>query len=223
MKSTVPSLSVVSFTHSRRRRPKTFRYYGIEIGNLKERQSGGFMAPSGIPVIPLDTTNARISDRCPTCGKWIGICEKVIKDFSDVDSDLPKPTNEVRCLTDCDIFSLKDKLDGKCRYMKFRYKGNLWKYKFADNNHHHHCCLTVNKKIKKQIMGTNGFNDLKKIDKLLANKTNHDSELLQKTRKKYSYIKTHSIYYQELISLHKMNQDLNDEAENIKDQENVEN
>ena len=39
---------------------QTFRYYGIEIGNLKERQSGGFMSPSGIPIIPIDTLNARI-------------------------------------------------------------------------------------------------------------------------------------------------------------------
>jgi hypothetical protein len=202
---------------------RTFRYYGIEIGNLKERQSGGFMAPSGIPIIPLDTTNARISDRCPTCGKWIGICEKVIKDFSNVDSDLPKPTNEVRCLTDCSIFSLKDKLDGKCRYMKFRHKSNSWKYKFADNNHHHyHCCLMGNKKLKKQIMETNGFSDLKEIEKQLAQNTTPDSELLQKTRKKYSYIKTHSIYYQELISLYRMNQGLNDTAENIEEQENIE-
>jgi len=38
---------------------KTSRYYGIEIGTLKERQSGGFMAPSGIPVIPLDTFDER--------------------------------------------------------------------------------------------------------------------------------------------------------------------
>ena len=86
---------------------KTYRFYGIEIGGLKERQSGGFMAPSGIPIIPIDTLNARTSDRCPTCSRWIGICPKVVRDFSNtnIDETGRKLTNEIRCLTECDIYT----------------------------------------------------------------------------------------------------------------------
>jgi hypothetical protein len=190
---------------------KTLRYYGIEIGNLKERQSGGFMAPSGIPVIPIDTRNARMSDRCPSCGKWIGICTKVIMEFSETEVDISRPANEIRCLTDCELFSLRDKIDGKCPYMKFKHKKqNRWNYKFADNKHHHYkCCLSINSNVRSQITKSKNFKQLTKIDSYLRKK--HDTispeflPVIEKTRKQFSFIKTHSIYYPELVSLHRLN------------------
>jgi hypothetical protein len=189
---------------------KTYRYYGIEIGNLKERQSGGFMAPSGVPVIPIDTLNARISDRCPSCRKWIGICPKVINDFSN-GKDLT-PTNEIRCLTECEIYTLKEKLDGVCKYMKFRYKNKNWRYDFADNKHYHyHCCLARNHRIKNKITAINSYKELTIVDSLIRKKNikaeerNKLTTLQKKLETKYSFIKTHSIFYSELLTLYKMN------------------
>ena len=208
----------------------TYRYYGIEIGNLKERQSGGFMAPSGIPVIPLDTRNSRISDRCPTCGKWIGICPKVIKDFSNIVDDGSHPVNEIRCLVECNLYSLEDKLSGKCKYMKFRYKNKDWKYKFTDGKHHHfHCCLSANQKLKTRISNTKSYYRLERLNKLLLKKKINESEkeeliiLQDKLKSDYSYIKTHSVFYGELISLYKMNVGTSelDTADNEPDQEEV--
>lgn len=191
---------------------KTYRYYGIEIGNLKERQSGGFMAPSGVPVIPIDTLNARISDRCPTCGKWIGICKKVISDFSKTDTFDIKPIDEIRCLTECSFFTLREKLDGKCNYMKFKYKNKGWNFVFADGKHHHyHCCLSKKSMIKNKITETKSFADLQKLNILICKEditTEEKEELIvlqKKLKSRYSFIKTHSIFYSELVTLHKMN------------------
>jgi hypothetical protein len=119
---------------------KTYHYYGIEIGNLKERQSGGFMSPSGIPIIPIDTLNARISDRCPICLRWIPICPKVINDFSSTpDKNLlaDDPCNEIRCLIHCTHYTLDEKINGKCPYMKFSYKNKIngHSFSFADGKH----------------------------------------------------------------------------------------
>ncbi len=199
---------------------KTFRYYGIEIGNLKERQSGGFMAPSGIPVIPVDTRNARISDRCPLCGKWIEICPKVIAEFSDIGSNVDKPMNEIRCLTDCKLFTLQQKLNGKCKYMKFRQeKDKSGEFEFADGNHYHyHCCLSKRPNLKDRIVNSKAYADLKQIDKYLRNDRVIDEKrrsLIQSTRKKYPFIKTHSVFYQELVSLHKINQGRYTEVEAV--------
>lgn len=195
---------------------KTYRYYGIEIGNLKERQSGGFMVPSGIPIIPIDTKNARISDRCPSCNKWIGICPKVINDFSnsEIDSVDTILTNEIRCLTECEHYTLDEKLSGKCKYMKFKYENKGWSYPFADGNHYHyHCCLTKEISVRQKIESLNTWDDLNQLDKLLSKKvltaeeTNEKLTLQQKLRSKYSFVKTHSIYYSELSTLFDMSRD----------------
>lgn len=191
---------------------KTYRYYGIEIGNLKERQSGGFMAPSGVPVIPIDTLNARISDRCPTCSKWIGICQKVINDFSKTTPLDTKPVNEIRCLTECDIYTLTEKLNGDCKYMKFRYKNRGWDFAFADGKHHHyHCCLSKKSMIKNKIRAIKSFADLKKLNILIRKEDTNTEEkeeligLQKKLKSKYPFIKTHSIFYSELLALYNMN------------------
>jgi|GEM_PF-671762 len=200
---------------------KTYRYYGIEIGNLKERQSGGFMAPSGIPVIPIDTLNARISDRCPTCGRWIGICPKVIRDFSKTDTFDIKPTNEIRCLTECELYTLKEKLNGVCKYMKFKYKNKEWNFAFADGKHHHyHCCLSKKPNMKRKIISRKDYPDLEKLNKLIHKgniKTEEKEEFIvlqKKLKRKYSFIKTHSVYYSELVTLYNMNSvDMENEIE----------
>jgi len=181
---------------------KTFRYYGIEIGSLKERQSGGFMVPSGIPIIPIDTLNARISDRCPICSRWIGICPKVITEFIENRNPLDEPINEIRCLTDCELFTLKEKVEGKCLYMKFSsnsFRKN--KYSFTNGNHYHyHCCVNKNKGIIKDIRNEKKFEQLENFSKL------NDDEKNQ-LKKKFNYLKTHSIYYGELKNLILMNKE----------------
>ena len=193
---------------------KTFRYYGIEIGNLKERQSGGFMAPSGLPVIPIDTLNARISDRCPSCRKWIGICENTIQDFRE-NQDTPEPKDEVRCLVECKLYTLEEKLDGKCPTMKFSYgsKLNGGKYPFCNNKHYHYqCCLTADPNLKKSIRDDKKFKDLQKYAAIAEADATEDEKQWaganeQKLKSKFNYLKTHSVYYQELNTLIKMNAD----------------
>lgn len=205
---------------------RTYRYYGIEIGALKERQSGGFMAPSGIPVIPIDTLNARVSDRCPTCSKWIGICPKVIKDFSDTTTNSNHLVNEIRCLTECDIYTLEQQLNGECKYMKFRYKTNKWKFSFTKGNHHHyHCCLSEAPILKYKIKQIRNLDELKRLSVLRTSKTLNDNEtvemnaLQKRLRSKYSFVKTHSVFYSELTTLFRMSTNDNFVIEDEEDEE----
>jgi len=194
---------------------KTYRYYGIEIGNLKERQSGGFMAPSGIPVIPIDTLNARISDRCPICKKWIGICPKVIKDFSNIER--LSVINEVRCFLDCEIFSLEEKVTGQCPYMKFSKKSTqLYGIRaFFLNGHHYHyrCCIEQNPDLIQRIRSDRHFNELMELDFEL-HRDDKDQERINELRvdlqNKFVYAKTHSVYYQELIKLIEINKTIHE-------------
>lgn len=165
-------------------RKDTKRYFGIEIGNLKERQSGGFMVPSGIPVVPLDTMNCRISDRCPTCKKWIGICPKVIKDFSDPKHKINR--TEVRCLYDCDRYTLAEKIDGKCPYIKY-----------FNGLHHHYNCVgeKEKKKIIADIIAKHKVKETELADVLKNKNLPSDTEIRSK---KINYLKTHYLWYQEL-------------------------
>ena len=203
----------------------TYRYYGIEIGNLKERQSGGFMAPSGIPVIPIDTLNARISDRCPSCDKWIGICEKVIDDFSNTSQKNDEPPNEIRCLMDCNKYTLEEKITGKCPSIKFKYKKDDKKidgikFDFIDGNHHHYkCCIKRNNKIIDAIKNNNKYNELVKFNLLCAKTELTDEEYQWKNenyktlKETFNYLKTHSVFYSELTSLIKINKTILNNAE----------
>lgn len=191
---------------------KTYRYYGIEIGSLKERQSGGFMSPSGIPVIPIDTLNSR-TDRCPSCGKWIGICEKVIEEFSGATEHL-ESDGEIRCLVECNKFTLDEKLNGKCPVMKFRYSTKIAEHKFgfADNKHYHYnCCMNSDERLISAIKKHKDYEDLQKLDELLRKNDCSEEEVQFKETKfshlksKFNFLKTHSIFYKELETLRMMN------------------
>lgn len=194
----------------------TYRYYGIEIGNLKERQSGGFMAPSGIAVIPIDTLNARISDRCPSCDKWICICEKVIDVFSDTSQKEIEPINEIRCLVDCNKYTLEEKISGKCPSIKFKCKNiskkiGGKKFNFIDGKHHHYkCCIKRDKNIIEAIKSNTKYDDLIKFNLLLTKTELTDEETKWKNnnyetlRRTFNYLKTHSVFYSELTKLIKI-------------------
>lgn len=169
---------------------KTNRYYGIEIGNLKERQSGGFMAPSGIPVIPLDTLNCRISDRCPTCKKWIGICPKVMDDFTNQDKKINRL--EIRCLYDCDKFTLKEKISGKCPYMKY-----------FDTLHHHYKCVSGKSEsyIKREIIQKHKLKERDLENLLKQGERNLPIASDDMRSRKINCLKTHYLWYPELSKL----------------------
>lgn len=200
---------------------KTFRYYGIEIGNLKERQSGGFMAPSGIPIIPIDTLNARVSDRCPSCSKWIGICEKTITDFCNTEKDIIEPLNEIRCLVDCTKYTLKEKIRGDCPAMKFKTESKIndVKYVFSDGKHHHYkCCIEKDNRIIDSIKSHKKYDDLEKLNLLISknNLTEEESswtnENYPKLKRTFNFLKTHSIFYAELTSLININNTISNNA-----------
>lgn len=169
----------------------TSRYYGIEIGDLKERQSGGFMAPSGIPVIPINTRDNRSSDRCPICNKWIGLCPKIIEEFSDPAVNISRV--EIRCLYDCDKYTLKAKIYGECPYMKY-----------YDRLHNHFTCLVEKKKdelfanvLEKHKLDEDTLNNMiadESIKNLPCDSNNIRS-------KKINYIITHHVWYPELATL----------------------
>ena len=134
---------------------KTYRFYGIEIGSLKERQSGDLCHRVEFRLFQLTLEMLEIPMDARTCNKWINVA-KVIKDFSKltIEEDYTKPVNEIRCLTECDIYTLDQQLKGDCKFMKFKYKNANWKFPFADNKHHHyHCCLSSKPSVKNKIRG----------------------------------------------------------------------
>lgn len=130
--------------------------YGIEVGTKKEIQSGSFSLSTNIPTATIDTINSRSSDRCPICERWIPFCEKVIRDFSNLDKKIPM-TPKISCLEDCDIYNKKDISEGKCPYTKYsRTKAKTLKYtdiKYADGLHYHyHCVLEALSKEKRKLL-----------------------------------------------------------------------
>lgn len=135
---------------------KAKNIYGIEVGTKKEIQSGSFALMTNIPTATIDTINSRSSDRCPICKKWIPFCEKVIKDFSDIDSKIPmKP--EIKCLVECDIYKSENIAKGICPYTKYsRYEAKTLEYthiKYADGLHYHYLCvLKVLPKEKRELL-----------------------------------------------------------------------
>lgn len=116
--------------------------YGVEIGGLKERQSNAFMLKTGIPTISLDTRNSR-TDRCPICHRWISFCPYVIEKYSDLSLKISK--SEVRCIEDCDKYSIDQIYNGECPYAKYS-RGPTridlrGKHSYADKLHYHYQCV----------------------------------------------------------------------------------
>ena len=130
--------------------------YGIEVGIKKEIQSGSFSLKTAIPTATVDTINSRNSDRCPACKRWIQFCPFVIKKYSDFSYNLKKI--KVKCLDECDEFSRKEILSGKCKYTKYsRNKAKTLKHThhdYADGLHYHYRCVLANVQntMKVQIM-----------------------------------------------------------------------
>lgn len=130
--------------------------YGIEVGTKKEIQSGSFSLSTNIPTATIDTINSRSSDRCPICKRWIPFCELVIRDFSDLDKEIPL-NPKITCLEDCDIYTPKQISEGKCPYTKYsRTKAQRREYthiKYADGLHYHyHCVLKALPEKKRQLI-----------------------------------------------------------------------
>lgn len=121
---------------------KTKELYGIEVGIKKEIQSGSFSLKTSIPTATIDTINSRNSDRCPICKKWINFCPFVINKFSDFNSDISR--TEVRCLTDCNLFTAAQIANGACKYSKYsraQTQGSHTNHPYADNKHYHYQCV----------------------------------------------------------------------------------
>ncbi|TCK06486.1 hypothetical protein [Phorcysia thermohydrogeniphila] len=125
------------------------KLYGIEVGGKKEIQSGLFSAKTGIPTITIDTSNSRVSDRCPICKSWIQLCPYVIERFTEpeVKERLLKGKFEIKCLEECNKYKKEEILNGKCPYSKYkqeRGKSTYNSHKFADGKHYHWKCVLNN-------------------------------------------------------------------------------
>jgi len=124
------------------------RFYGIEVGNKKEIQSGLFSAKTALPTITIDTNSSRLSDRCPICKKWIQICPYAIEKFLD-DKTLnliKEGKYEIKCLRSCNRFTKEEIFAGRCSYAKYKQdKGsgrNLYNtHEYADGKHYHFRCV----------------------------------------------------------------------------------
>jgi len=124
------------------------RFYGVEVGNKKEIQSGLFSAKTALPTITIDTNSSRLSDRCPICKKWIQICPYAIEKFLDDEAlNLIKEGNyEIKCSESCNLFDKEEILEGRCSYAKYKQdkgKGeNLYNtHDYADGKHYHFRCV----------------------------------------------------------------------------------
>lgn len=125
---------------------KDKRIYGIEVGTKKEIQSGSFSLKTAIPTATVDTNNSRISDRCPSCNKWIGICPYVINNYSNVEIIIE--TIKVNCINDCNLYSPEEISNGICKYTK--YSRNHAKtlvfthHDYSNGKHYHYQCVLNN-------------------------------------------------------------------------------
>lgn len=165
--------------------------YGIEVGIKKEIQSGSFSLQTAIPTATLDTINSRVSDRCPICLKWIPFCDYVINKYSDFNQKIEK--YEVRCLSECNIYTEDEIVSGKCAFTKYsREKTKTIKHKYTTGLHYHYKCV-------------------------LKNLSKNEREKVIKSKDKIA-LKTHFPYYrglEDLIAIKKVTlNDNNDSNEN---------
>jgi len=132
--------------------------YGIEVGSKKEIQSGSFSLKTSIPTATIDTINSRNSDRCPICKKWINFCPFVIDKFSDFTSDISK--SEVRCLTDCNLYTPQQIANGDCKYSKYsrnQIQAQHTQHPYSDGKHYHYSCVlnSVSQQKRQDIINAN--------------------------------------------------------------------
>lgn len=132
---------------------KDKQIFGIEVGVKKEIQSGSFSLKTAIPTATIDTINSRNSDRCPICKQWINFCPFVINNFSNFNYDIVKI--EVKCLTNCNIYTREEILNGVCKYSKYS-RGRAvtlahTHHDYADNKHYHYHCVIENVTPAKRI------------------------------------------------------------------------
>ncbi|MFC1799286.1 hypothetical protein ACFL2Z_00025 [Candidatus Eisenbacteria bacterium] len=117
---------------------------GVEVGAGKEGQSSDFSTALKCQMVTAENTN--IPPRCPICGKWILFCDKVIKEFADLDNPLYNIRKDIRCAHDCEFYTYTDVLSGKCPYVKYR--GRISKTakprqitKYDSAFHYHYSCM----------------------------------------------------------------------------------
>jgi len=117
---------------------------GVEVGGGKETQSSNFSTMLQCQMVTAQ--NLSIPPRCPICGKWVGFCDKVIDEYSNIDNPLYYINEDIRCAHECEIYSYNQVLQGVCPYIK--YKGKIdsttapkQKINFKAEYHYHYSCI----------------------------------------------------------------------------------
>lgn len=121
---------------------------GVEVGGGKETQSSNFSVKMKCQMVTAQNKN--IPPRCPICGKWILFCDKVIEDYSNLNDPMLYIYDDLRCAHDCNKFSYKEVLAGKCPYIKYRGKIDKTRkpkqeIKFDSDYHYHYSCIIQTK------------------------------------------------------------------------------
>jgi len=117
---------------------------GIEVGGGKETQSTRFSNLTGITI--ATKANADNPKRCPICGKWILFCPMIIRRFCNQDFEILQMSDPVKCLTECDVYSKPDILNGKCPFSSvkgIKPENHVMKFEYAPTTYHFHlrCAL----------------------------------------------------------------------------------
>jgi len=131
---------------------------GVEVGGGKELQSGSFSGETRQPALTVRSES--IPPRCPICGKWILFCEKVIKDFSDIENPITFCKDHIKCLYHCDIYTPEEIFNGECPDVQYNGKiskesKKKLKTKISYNkNYHHHlsCVRKINDKKAEEMI-----------------------------------------------------------------------
>jgi hypothetical protein len=121
---------------------------GVEVGGGKETQSGRFSsALRGCQMVTVE--NPRVPPRCPICGKKTLFCPKVIKDYSDIDTNpLLSIKEDILCAHECNFYKYEQVLKGECPYTLY-HGGTSEKTLFRQKRkfgtetdyHYHYSCI----------------------------------------------------------------------------------
>jgi len=123
---------------------------GIEVGGSKETQSSHFSSTlRGCQMVTVQ--NPRVPPRCPICGKKTLFCPKVIKDFSDIDTNpLLSISEDIFCAHNCSFYVYDQVIAGECPYILYFGKTSpktvfRQKRKFDTEYHFHYSCILKQK------------------------------------------------------------------------------